>query len=667
MRFFATRQLSVAEADAAVHDVPDAEQAVPQNAAGPPADRDAALRFAGTRDRMKVGVARYTPPAGNGRPLTIDRIREQLHEAGVRVALLEDAARKLLHCIETGAPYDRIVLAKGSMPVNGSDAYIVPYGNFNYPAFPGQKIGSRTAGYPPVPGMRIDGSEIPVQSAAKPRDIEFSPECNCYLEDDTSDVTATVYGLVQVADTSLTVQPQVTVTPDSMQVRATVYFRDMEGRPVTVERMVLMLQAMDVPVELADRKDIKQAIVESEQSANPVRDVVVAQGREPRHGADGWVEIITRTANEHRVGREVGQGRMDFRNRGVTPTVRRGEPFAIIHPPVGGVDGMNVLGKPLPAREGTAVAVTLDSSAAFAPDGRTVVALRDGLAQFAGGVLSVQEVVQIPGDVDFSSGNVQIAAGSVDVKGAVLSGFCVKAPGSLVVGDVIESARIVAGGNVSVSGGIVMQGKGFVRCGGTVTARFISEAVVEAREDVVVKDALLHSTVMCGGKVLALSGKGRIQGGSITCRSGLHALELGSELGAATQVTLAVSSKLVRELEKERDVLKDALEKIALKFGDADDETILMGAKPEHYKAVESALTLRATVTAKLAAIREQLAEARRKASHSLFDAEVRVSGVVHPGTVITMGEAVFAVSHPMQAAVFRLSPETRSIEVTGV
>ena len=45
MRFFATRQLSVAEADAAVHDVPDAEQAVPQNAAGPPADRDAALRM----------------------------------------------------------------------------------------------------------------------------------------------------------------------------------------------------------------------------------------------------------------------------------------------------------------------------------------------------------------------------------------------------------------------------------------------------------------------------------------------------------------------------------------------------------------------------------------------------------------------------------------------
>lgn len=639
---------------------------VPLQSGAPPENADASLRFSGTADRMKVGVARYIPARGNGRSLSIELIQKQLRDAGVKVPLSSKGAEKLLQCIANGEPIDRIVVAKGQQPENGTDAYIVPYGNFNYPAFPGQKIGNKVCARPPKPGMRVDGSEIPPQLPHKPREIIIPDDCNCLFDEASQDVISTIYGLVQVTDKSMQIQPQVMVSSDALEVRGTLYYRDMEGKPISAERFLLMLEVMHVPVELVDVSVIRETLARCERTGTPESDVLLARARAEEDGKDGFVEMIHPEDSAAHVGKTAVGGAIDYKNRGVTPAVQVGEPVARIQPPTSGRHGLDVLGRVLPARDGQAAKVVLDKSVVLAGDGTTVIAQVSGLGAFTGGVLSVQEVVEVMGDVDFASGNIQVGAGAVRVKGAVLSGFSVKTPGSLVVGEVIESARVVVGGNVEVAGGIAMQGKGFVRCGGSVLAKYISEAVIEARDDVVVLDSVLHSTILCGGRVVATSGRGRIQGGSVTCRKGVSVLEVGSDLGVATHITLAASSKALRDLEKERDAVKEALAKISMKFGDGPEEDILMNANPEHYKSVEMALALRGTLTEKLGVLRDQLVEAKREATKKLKDAVVSVSGTVHAGTVITIGEAVFNVTYPLQAAVFRYVPESHTIEVTS-
>ncbi|GFM37203.1 FapA family protein [Desulfovibrio psychrotolerans] len=627
---------------------------------------DAMLRFSGTQDRMKVGVARYIPPSGGGRPLTVERIRKLLAEAGVKVPLSEKGAEKLLHCISTGGAVDRIVIARGVQPENGKDAYIVPYGNFNYPVFPGQAIGNLVAAVMPKPGMRVDGSEIPPHLPHKPRDIVIGENGHCVLDPASRDISSTVFGLVQATDTAISVTPLVSVSEDAMQASVRLHFRDMEGAPLTKARVLGVLHALHVPVALVDQAAIEEALERCERTGKPSEPVVLARGRQPVHGRDGYVEMLSEEREAAPVGMTKANGAIDFRNRGLLPSARAGAAVAVVHPPTRGVAGVDVLGNVLPANDGQPAKVTLDRSVALDADGKTVLAQVDGLAQYVGGTLSVQEVVQVDGDVDFSTGNIHVATGSVRVKGTVLSGFSVKTPGSLVVGAAIESARIMAGGNVEVAGGILMMEKGYVRCGGSVHAGFVNEAVIEARDDVVVRDFMLHSTVLCGGRVIATTGRGRIQGGSITCMGGVEALELGAELGVATKVTVAVSSKALRELEKERDTVKEALIKLTAKFGEGAEEELLMRARPEQYKAIEAALALRETLTNKYNDLREQVAEARVRASAKLLDKRVAVSGVVHPGTVITIGEAVFTVSHPIQAAVFRYVPESRRIEVVS-
>jgi hypothetical protein len=627
---------------------------------------DAFLRFSGTQDRMKVGVARYVPPQGNGKPLTMERISQLLREAGVKVPVSVKGAEKLLECIATGAPLDRIVIARGVQPENGSDACIVPYGNVNYPVFPGQPIGKLIPATPPRAGMRVDGSELPPPSSLKPRDIVIPDDCNCYLDDGSREISSTQYGLVILSDISMNIRPLVRAAEDRQTLTATLYYRDMQARPVTVERVRLMLQAMKVPDGLIDLQAIKDALTRSERTGNPETDVVVARGRLPVHGSDGYVEMLQREDDSAAVGKASSDGSIDYRNRGIMPSVQSGETVAVIHPPTAGTPGVEVFGEILPAQAGKSAAVTLDKSVFLATDGKNVIAQTAGLAQCAGGVLSVQEVMEIKGDVDFGSGNVQVAIGSVKVRGSVLSGFSVKAPGAVVVGEAIESARIVAAGNIEVGGGIVMQGKGFVRCGGNVSAKFISEAVIEAREDVVVQDSILHSTILCGGMVVAVSGRGRIQGGSITCRKGVRATEVGTALGTPTNITLAISSKATRDIEKERDSVKEALGKLKSRFGEAPAEEVLMSARPDQYKVIEAAMGLRDKLTERLDTLRDILAEARLKAAERMRDASVKVTGTVHPGTVITIGEAVFTVSGPLQAVVFRYVPESRSIEAVS-
>src|SRR5690606_15317621 len=118
----------------------------------------------------------------------------------------------------------------------------------------------------------------------------------------------------------------------------------------------------------------------------------------------------------------------------------------------------------------------------------------------------------VPGDVDFSTGNIDFI-GSVKVMGSVRNGFSVKAAGNVEIMGRLEGGFINTGGNIVVKEGIVGQGKGNIKAGGSVYARFLENAQVEARKDVLVGDSIMHSTVRAGGKIVVNGKKGKIVGG----------------------------------------------------------------------------------------------------------------------------------------------------------
>ena len=118
---------------------------------------------------------------------------------------------------------------------------------------------------------------------------------------------------------------------------------------------------------------------------------------------------------------------------------------------------------------------------------------------------------EIRGDVDFSSGNINFI-GDVTISGGVTSGFEVKAGGDIEVDGVVESARVESGGNITLHKGIAGAEKGMIQADGAITARFIENARVMAGGDVTVSDAIIQSIVWSGASVRCEGKRGTIVG-----------------------------------------------------------------------------------------------------------------------------------------------------------
>ncbi|MFO8008276.1 MAG: FapA family protein, partial [Candidatus Brocadiia bacterium] len=284
-----------------------------------------------------------------------------------------------------------------------------------------------------------------------------------------------------------------------------------DGRPLSEETVREQLQAAGVQVEpdpeaLAD-------LLQRAQKGEDVGGIVLATGTPPRDGADGCFESAL--ALDSSVGAEKADGSVDFYERNVAPSVGEGDAIGRITPPEEGTPGRDVRGNVLPAGDGAPAPVRPGANVIVSEDGLELHAEIGGVVVLDGETLSVTQTFQIPGDVDFSTGNVRMEGGSLEVGGTVRSGFTVTCKGDLEVGGAIEEATIEVGGDVSVGGGIVMGEEGRLRAGGDVSARFAENAHIEAGGDVVIDNDVSNCHVVAAGRLVATGGKGRIQGGDI--------------------------------------------------------------------------------------------------------------------------------------------------------
>ena len=84
--------------------------------------------------------------------------------------------------------------------------------------------------------------------------------------------------------------------------------------------------------------------------ANDSETFVIAEGKLPKQGKNGWLEIKVDTKVQ--VGpKENEDGRVDFREIKSTPHVDKGQLIGIIHPPVVGKIGYTITNEPIPIKQ----------------------------------------------------------------------------------------------------------------------------------------------------------------------------------------------------------------------------------------------------------------------------------------------------------------------------
>jgi uncharacterized protein len=294
-----------------------------------------------------------------------------------------------------------------------------------------------------------------------------------------------------------------------------------------------------------DRNAVEKALLERQYHAR----VLVAEAKEPVQGTDAQLNLNFRTTFKIEP-KDLEHHKVDFRELGLVATVTQGSVVAFKTPATPGEAGTTVTGKPIPAKPGKDLLLGAGKNTHLSDDRSTVIADRDGHPLLKGKTVSVEEVLTIPSDVDFSTGNIHFA-GSLRVQGNVLAGFSVTATGSVEIDGFVEGAVIEAGGDILIKGGVQGRNTARVRAGGSVTMLFAEHAVIEAGKDISAGE-VLHADLSAGDRIQIAMGKGQACGGRLRARSLIVAKLLGSELDVPTEAVVGYDPEAKKRLDAMR-------------------------------------------------------------------------------------------------------------------
>jgi len=356
---------------------------------------------------------------------------------------------------------------------------------------------------------------------------------------------------------------------------------------------------------------------------------------EPRHGrlewsrdyfAEGW-EIDENT------------GAIDFWAKLDNRAVSAGEVLLHLHPAVPGEPGLNVFGNKIPVDKPEKVRMRCGKGVvetAGDDDVAIFTAEIDGRIRCSDGVLSVDDVYVIKGNVNLDTGNIT-HTGTLQIEGDVELGARIDVGGDIVVKGMMEAAHVRCGGSLMVTGGIVGDEGYGIEVGGAVQARYIREAVIGAEGDVTVGNEITHSNVRTRGKVLVP--KGRIVGGTTVARQGITVGEAGASSTTDTTLIAGLDPALTDRITALQ-AKTDKMEEARLKIRRALDATAAKAdALTGDDAATRAGLEQKARNLAQ--AVADGEAKIRRLVSDSAAESreEIAILRELWSGTTIQLGQ----------------------------
>jgi len=439
--------------------------------------------------------------------------------------------------------------------------------------------------------------------------------------------------------------PTVTISQDRMQAILRIP-ADVAPHTVRTEAIMELLEDTGIPAADDIRDHVDAAVKQFIDSPRETR-LVVAQGIPPQRGADGRLDW----EGEFGPTGEPPPPPPESEDAGATPaapdpndddappinyyeqspfvSVKEGEHIATLIAPEPGLPGFDVFGQRLPPLAGQPFPLRINSGVRLDALGR-VKTTQAGLLACGYNTIHVNPVLEIPGPVDFSTGNIDFD-GSVVIGDGIRDRFKVKAAESMIVSGLIEAARIECRGNLRCEGGMAGRDAGSIDIGGDAALRYLVGVSGQVGRDLLVRREIINCRLTVARR-LELAG-GALIGGEVIVDRGVKVAELGSDAAVPTVLRLGrvpvlsdllnrIAPRLTGTDEQLRD-LKQRREE-ALSRPDRDDGRV---------QQIDSAIE-------QLAAQREQL-RSQMKQARTQFNArcgvDLEVFRAIHPGVTIVL------------------------------
>jgi uncharacterized protein (DUF342 family) len=432
------------------------------------------------------------------------------------------------------------------------------------------------------------------------------------------------------------------------QMTATVNLLPFEGNEhITFEQAVEKLKEKGIIYGL-DIEKLKH-IIEKKMFLTKFK---VAEGTMPIHGKDGRA-IIHFTTKKSLKPKLSQDGKADFYNLGVVTNVSKGQLLAEIEYPTDGTSGKTITGKKVPAKKGKQVKLHPSKNVSCSKDGTCFVAEIDGQPVLADGKLSVLPALEINGDVGPATGNINFL-GSVFIKGSVKNGYKITAKGDIDIAGTVEAAEIVSNGSVKMARGVQGRGRGVIKAGVDVIAKYIENTSVEAANNIIT-EAAMHSSLYAGKKIILKGKRGLIVGGMCNSGEEVIAKTIGSQMATYTEIEVGINPKHKKELLKTNQRVIETETNLAKinhtinTLNKLKKRKLLTSDKQLLYKKLMSAREILEVQ------IEEVIKEKERLESLSLQPSRAKVSAcnVVFPGVNIIINNSSLKLIEKVEHATF--------------
>lgn len=367
---------------------------------------------------------------------------------------------------------------------------------------------------------------------------------------------------------------------------------------------------------------------------------VLERGTPPIPGVDGRIEWGGDFFKSGFIMDE-STGAIDYRKHAAQRTVRNGQFLARLIAPREGADGTDVFGKaiatpkPCLPRVATGVNVREDGDCFYATaDGRIRWEPKDRDSDKLGGRLSVDEVYTVHGSVNLETGNIS-HPGALVVDKDIEEGATVETDGDIDVRGLVEPCDITSRGNLTVRGGITGAGGKHICVKGSVHARFILDADIEAEGDVVVEREIRHSTVKTRSAVVVP--RGHVTGGTLTALGGITAGYVGS-YSVATTVVAGEDFLLTRQLQQREEEIarqEEALNRIQAVLKPLIPQFQTISA--DRQKALAGLLAVVKQSEESIEGLRREMA-ALKEASRARAVCRINILYCIYPETILRLG-----------------------------
>ncbi len=262
---------------------------------------------------------------------------------------------------------------------------------------------------------------------------------------------------------------------------------------------------------------------------------MAACGEAPLHGKDGYViDLFSR--NSIRTLMEDKDFRIDQDLEDLFQSAKKGDVICRIFPPTPCRDGRTVQNNIYYAKAGQPAVVPGGRNTRLSEDGSCLLATCEGNVEFNGQHFLVKPVLDLKGDVDSTSGDIN-CLGDIHIHGDVRSGFAVRATGNITVDGVIEAGIIEAGNDLIVRKGVQGNGQAILRAHRSIYAKYLEGCSVHVRESLEA-ECIINCNIFSDGDVLIRTGRGAIMGGHIRAARLIHANIVGARSEISTCIIL---------------------------------------------------------------------------------------------------------------------------------